>query len=93
MADTFGVGIHVTESELQVVVRVPADIDAGWTDRQALQQLVERAVWDALDRDRVLRTINDEASAGETVGLGTITLEPDGTVVEHSLSSPEELST
>ena len=93
MADTFGVGIHVTESELQVVVRVPSDIDAGWTDRQELQQLVERAVWDALDRDRVLQTINDEASAGETVGLGTITLEPDGTVVEHSLSSPEGLST
>ena len=27
--DTFGVGIHVTESDLQFVVHVPSDIDSG----------------------------------------------------------------
>lgn len=88
MADTFGVGIHVTDTELQVVVQVPSDIDAGWTDPAEFQRLVEDVVWDVLDREAVLRAINAEATVGETVGLGTVTLEPDGTVIDHSLSAP-----
>lgn len=88
MADTFGVGIHVTETELQVVVQVPSDIEAGWTDPEEFQQLVARVVWDVLDRESALQAINAEASVGDTVNLGTVTLEPDGTVVEHSLSAP-----
>lgn len=88
MADTFGVGIHVTEAELRVVVQVPADIEAGWSDPEEFQQLVERIVWDVLDRDSALRTINAEAAVGDSVALGTVTLQPDGTLVEHSLSSP-----
>lgn len=88
MADTFGVGIHVTEAELQVVVRVPSDIEPGWSDPEEFQQLVEQVLWDVLDRKPVLQAINDEAAVGETVSLGTVTLEPDGTVVENSLSPP-----
>lgn len=88
MADTFGVGIRVTETELQVVVQVPSDIEAGWSDPEEFQRLVERVVWDVLDRDSVLQSIDAEAAVGDTVGLGTVTLEPDGTVVEHTLSPP-----
>lgn len=88
MADTFGVGIHVTESELQVVVRVPSDIESGWSDRQELTEFVETVLWDVLDREPVLESIAADATSGETIGLGTVTLEPDGTVVEHSLSAP-----
>lgn len=88
MADTFGVAIRVTETELQVVVRVPSDIESGWSNPEEFQQLVERVVWNVLDREPVLRAINDEASVSDTVDLGTVTLEPDGTVVEHSLSPP-----
>jgi hypothetical protein len=88
MADTFGVGIRVTETELQVVVRVPSDIEAGWSDPEQFQRLVERVVWDVLDRESVLRAINEDAAVGDTVSLGTVTLEPDGTLVEHTLSAP-----
>jgi hypothetical protein len=88
MGDTFGVGVHVTEAELQVVVQVPADIEAGWSDPEEFQQLVERVLWDVLDRDSALQTITTETAVGDTVGLGTVTLKPDGTLVEHSLSPP-----
>jgi hypothetical protein len=87
-ADTFGVGIHVTEEELQFVVHVPSSIDAGWTDPETFQRLVERVVWDRLDQEATLRTIASSASTGETVPLGTVTLRPDETVVSHTLSSP-----
>nr|WP_188786506.1 hypothetical protein [Halobellus salinus] len=80
--DTFGVGIHVTDAELQFVVHVPADIDSGWTDPEEFQRLVERAVWDRLDRSATLRGIEADAAVGETVTLGRITLTPDGTVRE-----------
>ncbi len=88
MADTFGVGIHVTDADLQFVVHVPSDIDSGWTDPEEFQRLVERVVWDALDKEAVLGGIAADASAGETVSLGTVTLEPDGTVVDRSLEPP-----
>jgi hypothetical protein len=78
--DTFGVGIHVTDAEFQFVVHVPSDIDSGWTDPEAFQRAVERAVWDRLDRAATLREIGADASVGETVTLGRITLTPDGTV-------------
>jgi hypothetical protein len=88
-ADTFGVGIHVTETELQFVVHVPSSIDSGWTDPEAFQGLVERVVWTHLEQEPTLRTIATSASTGETVTLGTVTLRPDGTVVDHTLSPPE----
>lgn len=78
--DTFGVGIHVTDAEFQFVVHVPSDIDSGWTDPEAFQRAVERAVWDRLDRAATLRRIGERADLGETVTLGRITLTPDGTV-------------
>jgi hypothetical protein len=87
-ADTFGVGIHVTERELQFVVRVPSSIDSGWTDPEAFQRLVERVVWHHLDQESTLRAVASSTATGETVTLGTVTLRPDGTVVDHSLSRP-----
>lgn len=81
-ADTFGVGIHVTETEFQFVVHVPADIDSGWTDPDEFQRLVERTVWDRLDREATLRGIAREAETGDTVTLGRVSLRPDGTVTE-----------
>jgi hypothetical protein len=87
-ADTFGVGIHVTEDELRFVVHVPSSIDSGWTDPEAFQRLVERVVWTHLDRESTLWTVASAASTGETVTLGTVTLRPDETVVDHSLSPP-----
>jgi hypothetical protein len=89
MGDTFGVGIHVTETDLQFVVHVPSDIDSGWTDPEAFQRLVERVVWEELDKEATLR---DAAAAetGETVLLGRVTLDPDGTVLSHDLSAPTE---
>jgi hypothetical protein len=87
MADTFGVGIHVTETDLQFVVRVPSDIDSGWTDPDEFQRLVERVVWERLDKERTLRGVAASAETGETVTLGTVTLDPDGTVVDHTLDS------
>ncbi|WP_280588009.1 hypothetical protein [Halorubrum sp. Boch-26] len=87
-ADTFGVGIHLTEEELQFVVHVPSDVDSGWTDPEAFQSLVAETVWDLLDQQTVLGTVADRFEAGETVTLGTVTLEPDGTVVDHELDAP-----
>lgn len=78
--DTFGVGIRVTDAEFQFVVHVPSDVDSGWTDPEAFQQVVERAVWERLDRAATLRGIGADAAVGETVTLGRITLTPDGTV-------------
>lgn len=86
--DRFGVGIHVTDDELRFVVHVPSDIDSGWSDPEAFQRLVEQTVWDRLDRERVLRDVAASTPAGETVSLGTVTLRPDGTVVDDSLSVP-----
>jgi hypothetical protein len=80
--DTFGVGIHVTDDEFQFVVHVPSDIDSGWTDPEAFQRVVERAVWERLDRSATLRELGAAAEVGETVTLGRITLTPDGTVVD-----------
>ncbi|MDS0294888.1 hypothetical protein [Halogeometricum luteum] len=85
--DTFGVGIHVTESDLQFVVRVPSDIDSGWTDPEEFQRLVEEVVWERLDRERTLRAIATETPNGETVTLGRVTLRPDGTVVRADLAA------
>jgi len=87
-ADTFGVGVHLTEEELQFVVHVPSDVDSGWTDPEAFQSLVAETVWDLLDQQTVLGTIADRFDAGETVTLGTVTLDPDGTVVSHNLDVP-----
>ena len=84
-ADTFGVGIRVAETELRVVVGVPSDIDAGWTDPETFQSLVTEAVWERLDRRPTLEAIAARYDTGETVALGSVTLEPDGTVVEADL--------
>jgi hypothetical protein len=85
-ADTFGVGIRVTEAELRVVVGVPSDIDAGWTDPETFQSLVAEAVWERLDRRPTLEAVAARYDTGETAALGSVTLEPDGTVVETDLS-------
>ncbi|ELZ93025.1 hypothetical protein C440_12026 [Haloferax mucosum ATCC BAA-1512] len=87
-ADTFGVGIHVTETELRFVVNVPSDIGSGWTDPDAFQRLVERTTWEHLDQQSTLQTIATNAPEGETVFLGTVSLLPDETVVSHSLRVP-----
>lgn len=87
-ADTFGVGVRVTDDELRVVVRVPTDIDSGWTDPEAFQSLVTDVVWDRLDRQSVLETIATGCDTGETVRLGTVTLRPDRSVVDHDLAPP-----
>ncbi len=84
-ADTFGVGIRVTDEELEFLVRVPSDIDAGWTDPEVFQSLVAEAVWDRLDRRVVLESIAAKHDPGDTVSLGTVSLEPDGTVADHRL--------
>ena len=86
--DTFGVGIHLTEEELRFVVHVPSDVDSGWTDPEAFQSLIAKTVWDRLDQQTVLGTIADRFEAGETVTLGTVTLDPDGTLVSHDLDAP-----
>ncbi|WP_096388932.1 hypothetical protein [Halopenitus persicus] len=86
--DTFAVGIHLTDAEFRFVVRVPSAIDSDWSDPEAFQSLVERLVWERLDRAAVLEAIDRTASVGDTVSLGTITLEPDGTVVDASLRDP-----
>lgn len=87
--DTFGVGIGVTETDLQFLVHVPSDIDSGWTNPEEFQRVVEAAVWEQLDQQAVLQQIASTTPAGETVRLGTVTLEPDGTVVDHSLAAPK----
>jgi hypothetical protein len=86
--DTFGVGIAVTEAELRVVVRVPSDIDSAWTDPEEFQGMVERVLWDRLDREETLRAVASTTEPGETTMLGTVTLRPDGTVVDGSLEAP-----
>ena len=86
--DTFGVGIAVTEAELRVVVRVPSDIDSGWTDPEEFQGTVEKVLWDRLDREETLRAVASANEPGETAMLGTVTLQPDGTVVNDSLEAP-----
>ncbi|MDZ5812843.1 hypothetical protein U4E84_15980 [Halorubrum sp. AD140] len=88
-ADTFGVGIRLTEAELQFVVHVPSDVDSGWTDPEAFQSLVAETVWERLDQRRVLETVTDRFETGTTVTLGTVTLEPDGTVVDYELDAPD----
>jgi hypothetical protein len=88
--DTFRVGIRVTDDELQFLVNVPSDIDSGWSDPETFQHLVETAVWERLDRQAVLGTIADTASVGDTVVLGSVTLRPDGTVVDDALDAPGE---
>lgn len=84
-ADTFGVGIHLTEEELRFVVHVPSDIDSGWTDPSEFQSLVADVVWERLERRSVLESIAARYDTGDTVSLGTVTLEPDGTVVDAEL--------
>jgi len=87
-ADRFVVGIHRTETALEVVVRVPSDLAAGWRNPTSFQQLVEQRTWERLDQAATLRAIAADADPGETVTLGTITLRPDGTVVDHTLTPP-----
>lgn len=86
--DTFGVGVHVTDDHLRLVVQVPSDLDSSWRDREAFQRRVEEVVWAELDRETVLGTVARDAAPGETVDLGTVTLSPDGTVCGHDLSAP-----
>jgi len=87
-ADTFGVSIGVDDDAFRFLVHVPSALDAAWSDRDAFQRLVEQAVWERLDRDRTLEAVARVAAAGERVELGTVTLRPDGTVVDHSLDTP-----
>jgi hypothetical protein len=49
--------------------------------------VVERAVWERLDRAATLRGIGERATTGETVTLGRITLTPDGTVRDSEFSA------
>lgn len=85
--DTFGVGIHVTDAEFQFVVHVPSDIGSGWADPEAFQRLVEQVVWNRLDRTATLRGIDGRAAVGDTVMLGRVTLQPDGTVVDSEFDA------
>jgi hypothetical protein len=87
--DRFAVGIHLTQSELEFVVEVPSAIDSGWSDPETFQSLVEQRTWERLDQESTLRSIATPADPGDTVRLGTITLQPDGAVVSASLSLPE----
>lgn len=89
-ADTFGVSIGVDDDAFRFLVHVPSTLTASWDDRDAFQRLVERTVWERLDRERTLQAVGRVADAGERVELGTVTLAPDGTVVEHALSAPSE---
>jgi hypothetical protein len=86
--DRFVVAVHVTDAELRFVVHVPSEIDSGWRDPDEFQQLVETITWQHLDQEKILRTIAAEGEPGETVTLGSVTLQPDGTVVDHQLSPP-----
>ncbi|MFC5277701.1 hypothetical protein ACFPM1_02790 [Halorubrum rubrum] len=86
--DTFGVGVRLTEEELRFLVHVPTDIDSGWTDPETFQSLVAEVVWERLDRRSVLETIATEYDTGDTVTLGTVTLDPDGSVVDCDLTIP-----
>ena len=86
--DTFGVGVHVTDDHLRLVVRVPSDLNSSWRDREAFQRRVEAVVWEELDREAVLGAVARDVAAGETVSLGTVTLSPDGGVEDHDLAAP-----
>jgi hypothetical protein len=86
--DTFGVSIGVDDDTFRFLVHVPSSLDAAWSDRDAFQRLVEEAVWERLDRGRTLQPVDSVADAGERVELGTVTLRPDGTVVDHALVEP-----
>ena len=87
-ADTFGVSIGVNDDAFRFLVHVPSNLDAAWDDRDAFQRLAEDTVWTHLDRDETLRAVDRVAEAGERVELGTVTLRPDGTVVDHTFSRP-----
>ncbi|WP_435146907.1 hypothetical protein [Halobaculum sp. P14] len=86
--DTFGVGVQVTDEELRFVVHVPSDIDSGWSDPDSFQQRIEAVTWDVLDRRETLGRIDAVAEAGDTVTLGTVTMQPGGDVTGHTLSAP-----
>ena len=88
--DTFGVGIAVGAEEFRFVVHVPSDIDSGWRDPEEFQERIEAETWTVLDKRETLRAVAARASEGETVTLGTVTMRPDGTLVDHSLSAPGE---
>jgi hypothetical protein len=87
-ADTFGVSIGVDDDAFRFLVHVPSQLDAAWEDRDAFQRLAEEAVWTHLDRDETLQAVDRVAGTGERVELGTVTLRPDGTVVDHTLAPP-----
>jgi len=87
--DRFFVGIRVTDNQLEFVVRVPSEIDSEWRDPEAFQQLVAEVTWEQLDQKSTLQTIAAAYSPGETATLGSVRLTPDGTVVDHELSTPE----
>ena len=89
MADRFVVGIDVNEAELAFFVHVPRQIDSGWADPEAFQRVVAEATWDRLDRETVLSEIATHAGPGQRVVLGSVTLEPDGEVVDSELAVPE----
>jgi hypothetical protein len=89
-SDIFGVGVTVTGDELRIVVQVPSEIDRGWTSQEQFQSLVQQAVWDRLDQEETLQAVAASTPPGETVMLGTVTLKPDGTVVDASLETPAE---
>jgi hypothetical protein len=88
-ADTFGVSIGVDDDAFRFLVHVPSDLDAAWRDRDAFQELVENAVWERLDREKTIRAVARVADPGKRVELGTVTLRPDGTIVDHTLSPPD----
>jgi hypothetical protein len=86
--EMFGVGVHVTDAQLRLVVRVPSDLGSSWRDREAFQRRVEEVVWEELDREAVLGAVARDAATGETVELGTVTLSADGAVHDRDLSTP-----
>ncbi len=87
-ADRFGVAIHRTDAELRFLVRIPSEISSAWQDPNAFQSLVESLVWDRLDRQATLESIVRHTEPDETVSLGSITIQPDGTVVDAALDTP-----
>lgn len=87
--DTFGVAIRATDREFRFLVRVPSQIDSGWTDPEAFQSRIERATWERLDKGATLRAVDRVADPGDTVTLGTVRMRPDGTVVTHTLAPPD----
>jgi len=88
--DTFGVGVHVATEEFRFVVHVPSEIDSGWSDPDEFQRLIERVTWDTLDQRATLQAVARTTAEGETATLGTVTMRPDGEVVDRSLAPPEE---